>query len=180
MSVSMAEARETCTYLEWTGPWYDPQQKVKTRQCEYGCCGEDVDQTCCEQPKDDDYRRHWVIAASIAGGVVLLCVIVMVILCVMKAKNVRHARVYDGASSSRATRQTLMSPPRPYYPVNIFFVDIDSDRHHRVVLPQSGHSHGPQQGSEHAPPVFNGDQPSPPPYSFIDASPTREWKTWQS
>ena len=44
-----------------------------------------------------------MIAASIAGGVLLLCVVLIVILCVMKTKNVRHSRVYDGSSSTYKT-----------------------------------------------------------------------------
>ena len=34
--------------------------------------------------------------ASVAGGVAVICLIIVVVLCVMKAKNVRRSRIHDG------------------------------------------------------------------------------------
>lgn len=183
--VALSEARYTCTYIDeadWPWEW----DEMKTRQCDYGCCGQKPDYHCCdehEKEEEEYWRKHWIIVASVAGGVAVICLIIVVVLCVMKAKNVRRSRICDGREGTHRTRINLASPPPPYHPVNIYIVDGDRDRQRRVVVPSSNSTQDPptrqdDTGQEQNPPVFNGAISSPPPYSYVDTR--EEWKQWEN
>lgn len=77
-------------------------------ECQYGCCGDENDQSCCSAPYWDWYR----IVGVVTGGIVVAAFIIMAVVFLCACCNKRQSRISHGVT----TVMPVHPPPQPIQP----------------------------------------------------------------